>query len=91
MRKGRVFGRLILTTMRQPSGAKTLDGGTTTDAEGRHYGSLVVRMPGRQGALVIGWRDARTPNPQRWRRTRRVRPTGPLVSKTYDNERVEES
>jgi len=65
MRKGRRFGRLLLTTCRQPDGAPVLDGGSSTDADGRHYGVVVVsRRDGR--ALAVGWRDALVPDPSRW-------------------------
>jgi hypothetical protein len=76
-RKARVFGRLLLTTTPQVSSlAPLIDGATVRDAEGRRYGAFVF---GRgQHALVVGWRDARSPSwallhPIRARRRRRTR------------------
>lgn len=65
-----VIRRVVLTTGRQPLEAPMLDGGTTTDAEGRQYGSLVLRVwPGSRSSLVlvVGWRDRPAPWPARWR------------------------
>ncbi len=69
-RAGRRFGRLILTTCRQPCGASLLDGGSTIDDEGIRYGCLVLRRPKSDNALVVGWREAGVPNPSRWLRRR---------------------
>lgn len=68
------IGRLLVTTTTQPGGAPILDGGSSTRTKDlgcgnclvAHFGSLVIRCPGSCRALVLGWRDARTPWPQRY-------------------------
>ena len=68
-RAARRFGPLLLTTCRQPDSAPRLDGGRSGDAEGRTYGCLVLLVSRRSGeAVVLGWRDALTPNPTWWRK-----------------------
>ena len=69
MERGRIYGRLLVTTTTQPEGAPLLDGASSrADATGdATYGSLVLRRPGSNRALVIGWRGARVPWLGRWR------------------------
>lgn len=67
-----LVGRLLFNwPVPQPSEAPLLDGGravhTTDEGVTFHYGALVLRRPGRDAAVSIGWRGARIPNPARWR------------------------
>lgn len=62
-RAGRVFGRLLLTTVHQASNGPRVDAARAADAEGRTYGALVLGT-GRH-APVLGWRGANVPPPAR--------------------------
>jgi hypothetical protein len=66
--KGHRFGRLIVTSCRQPAGAPFIDQGFTRDADGREYASRSILLApwkkneygehAHQRALTIGWRSA---------------------------------
>ena len=64
-RMGFKFGKLMVTTVTQGSGAPFIDGAFTTDAEGLRYkGVAILLLPWKRNqygeslpqlALVLGW------------------------------------
>jgi hypothetical protein len=64
--KGRRLGRLIVTSVRQPTSRRFIDGAWTHDADGNMYVSKTFLLTPwrknthgeyvRQKALVVGWR-----------------------------------
>lgn len=75
--RGVIIGyRLLVCRGRQAAGAPIVDGaGTTVDVADEHDGPVrsfrfggVAIMPRPRGrSVIIGWHDARTPYPARWR------------------------
>jgi hypothetical protein len=67
MRKGQRFGKLLLTTVMQPSGARFIEQAYSTDQDGNKYkGYAIILRPWkkdkwgdtqRQMAIVITWRE----------------------------------
>jgi hypothetical protein len=63
-RAGRVYGRLVITTCRQPAEAPWIDQATVDLEDGRTAGgyALFPRRPG--GAFVVAWIGHRARNPR---------------------------
>ena len=69
-RKAHVFGKLVISTCNQASGAAFIDRAFTEDIEGHQYASVAILLtPWKRNrfgeslpqlALVIGWRNDRT-------------------------------
>jgi hypothetical protein len=77
VRRGVRFGRLILTTLRTPSGSPVLDGAGITDGDGNWYGGYALKLPIARLSLAAGWRGAVPPHPLGWRAIAcRLRPDG---------------